>query len=289
MTRPFVKEIAGKSEGKTLVVTGGMDGDEYAGMEAAYRLIVEFKHRTFAGRMIVIPIVNLPGFAAECSWNPEDHRFPKHIYPGDPKGSSTEQLIHWLTTNHLHRADAWHDMHGGAITEGLHPFVWLHETGVPDVDRLAHRAMDSLPAERFVCERVSASSKAGQLARRGCAYVLAESGQRGERKEEDIERHLTWVRWTMGQLGMIDAPAARANKPTVAWDIAYERAPMDGCWRPILPMPERVSRGQVIGLCVRMDGGGEREVHASRDGMALWWKETMRIRKGEMLLAIGVR
>jgi len=47
-----VAEISGKKYGKTLLVTAGMDGDENSGIEAAYRLIEEFKDRNFYGNLI---------------------------------------------------------------------------------------------------------------------------------------------------------------------------------------------------------------------------------------------
>jgi len=282
-----VAEIEGNRPGKTLVVTGGMDGDEYAGMEAAYRLIETYREGNFAGRLIVIPIVNMSGFQGECSWNPEDMRFPKHIYPGDRNGSPTAKLVDWLVSNYVDRANVWHDMHAGSITEGLHPFVWLYQTGVVDIDAFAGQAIRSMPADLFVYERASAQTKAGQLARRGCAYILTESGERGRREETDVARHLVWVRQTMRQIGMIESePARRAGDPVVLHSVVYDRAPMDGLWRPV-PMTPTVRRGQVLGVSSRLDGTGTSEVRASSDGTPLWWKETMKMKRDELLIAIG--
>ena len=283
-----VAEIEGNRPGKTLLVTGGMDGDEYAGIEAAYRLIEASQDGNFAGRLIVIPIVNMRGFEAECSWNPEDMRFPKHLYPGEPNGTPTAKLVYWLTSTYAHRATVWHDMHAGSITEGLHPFVWAYQTGVPESDAFAQSAIRSMPADLFVFERASAQSKAGQLARRGCAYILTESGERGRQDEEAVARHLAWVQQTMRQIGMIEGAApARSGDPTVLHHVIYDRAPMDGLWRAALPMTPTVRRGQMLGTCVRIDGTGTREVRASSDGTPLWWKETMKIKKDELLIAIG--
>ena len=47
-------EITGVRPGKTLVVTGGMDGDEYAGIEAARALIDLYSDRQFAGVLATI-------------------------------------------------------------------------------------------------------------------------------------------------------------------------------------------------------------------------------------------
>jgi len=282
-----VAEFEGKRPGKTLLITGGMDGDEYTGMEASYRLVERYRDRNFAGRLIIIPIVNIPGFEGECSWNPMDMRFPKHIYPGNPAGMPTARLVSWLTQTHASRANLWHDMHAGSITEGLRPFVWLHETGKKDTDALMRLARERFDADLFVAERVSGASKAGALAKHGCGYILTESGQRGERDETCVARQVVWAESSMALLGMIDAPATSKRAPEVLTVVTYDRSALTGLWRPVLPVPKKLVRGQVIGTCLRLDGTGMRDVRASTSGTPLWWKETMKIQKDELVVAIG--
>src|SRR5690242_19972927 len=89
-----VFDIAGNQPGKTVLITAGVDGDEYAGIHAAYQLEENYRHGNFSGRLVIIPIVNVERFKQECSQNPLDGKLPKNIFPGSPDGSPSEQRIH---------------------------------------------------------------------------------------------------------------------------------------------------------------------------------------------------
>lgn len=116
-----VATINGNAEGPSLLITAGNDGDEYAGIAAAYRLIEEFSKLSFAGKLRIIPIVNIPGFENEMSKNPIDQKFPKYIYPGNPSGSASERLRFWIS-EFAESSDFWLDLHGGSLVESLVPF-----------------------------------------------------------------------------------------------------------------------------------------------------------------------
>lgn len=284
---PPFKELVGLRPGPTLLVTGGMDGDEYAGIEAALRLIERYKTHDFAGRLIVIPIANVLGFKAECSHNPRDGKFPKLIFPGHPLGSSSSRLIYWIS-QFAKRSDAWLDLHGGALTEKVQPFMWLFETGVKRTDELARKFIDNSGAELVVFEKVTTGSKTERLARVNCAYIMSESGGRGDNSETDVERHINRAKRLMTALSMIENDAAPSeHKAQLLRRVTYVRAPCDGIWK-IAPIDIlNLSKSAVIGRYMRLDGSLERELQAPISGRPLWRKETMAMRKGDIILALG--
>ena len=198
-----VAEIDGGHPGKTLLVTAGMDGDEYAGMEAAVKLAEHFQNEAFNGKLIIVPIVNWPGFEAHVSENPLDKKYPKEIFQGRTRGSATERLIHWLTTTFAIQSDAWHDLHGGAHDEHLNPFLWLFRTRVPDVDLLTEKLIQATSTKTILHERAGLFSKQQKLAKHGCWFVMAESGELGTTEDVDVDRHVTWVKETMSVLDML--------------------------------------------------------------------------------------
>ncbi|MDO8618158.1 MAG: succinylglutamate desuccinylase/aspartoacylase family protein [Candidatus Uhrbacteria bacterium] len=282
-----VADLRGNKPGKTLLITGGMDGDEYAGIEAAYQLAKKFQACDFAGRLVVIPIVNLPGFEAECSLNPLDHRYPKFVFPGRCDGSPTERLIHWLVTTYVQEADVWRDLHGGSLTERMTPFLWTFETGVASVDAFMKTLHATVPAEPVLFERAERSSKAARLARRGCVYVLAESGDRIPRAE-DVTRHREWVECLMGLLGMIKCSSRKlSSASTILRRVYYAEAPFDGLWYLEAMIPDRLNKGEPLGVCVRRDESGQHPIRSPASGRVLWWKETPSITRGDILCAIG--
>ena len=265
---PPVVDIKGNSSGKTLLVTAGMDGDEYAGIEAAYLLIDKYRSGTINGRLVVVPIVNLAGFEHKSSHNPTDGKFPKNIFPGRARGSASEQLVHWLVDTHVSGADAWLDLHGGALTESLTPFLWTYQTGVKSTDALTEQFYKASGAELVLLQKAGMCTKARALAKRKrpCAYILAESGERGERKQEDIERHVQWAEVLMRQLGML---------PTTE----HTRQPKES--------PEELpKKPQLVLHHIQYGYTRERMAHDSMRGTLLWHKEKSEC-KGDILYGIG--
>lgn len=283
-----VADMVGKLPGKTLVVTAGMDGDEYAGIAAAYEVIDRYADGNFAGRLVVIPMVNVPGFMAECSQNPIDGLFPKNLFPGRSNGSATERLVHWLKTTWFDGADCVFDCHGAAITEGLNPFLWLYRSGSLGADLIDAVAQRS-GAELIVQEQVGMGTKAHALAKHGCAYILAESGGAGKALAVDTSRHVRWIEATMAALGMIDAPEARENpqQPAVYRRVSYTVAPCDGIWSPEPFKGSIVESKQLLGTYETLRGTGKTPMYLRHGGMRLWWKETMAMRKGDVLCAVA--
>lgn len=271
--------------GLTFLITAGMDGDEYTGIEAAYELIEEFEQKNFAGRLIIIPIVNTTGFEGECSQCPLDGKYPKNIFPGSAKGSPSDRVVQWLHANYVSQADVWLDMHSGAITEGLKPFLWVFKTGN---DALTQKIVEYNVAQTIVVEEASWSSMQRQIGKHGCTYICAESGSRGGRLAEDVERHVDWAHSILELAQVSNYAQEYARKPAkIIKDISFLVAPFDGIWRPKFSEDGEYIEGSVVGTVCAMDGSHPRELRAPATGTGLWWKETMQMREGDVLLAIG--
>lgn len=281
-----VADMRGGAPGPTVVVTAGMDGDEYTGIEAAYRIIEEMRSAQFVGRLVVIPIINIPGFEHECSHCPIDGQFPKNFFPGNADGSATEKIIDWLVQKYLTGATLWIDLHSGAITEGLNPFVYLYETDSDRVDTLTQKLIEAAISPTILLQTASWGSKQARLAKMGCAYVLAESGARGNSSEGDVQRHITLIKDAMSAAGMIAARPAHGTTPLILHDVAYVHAPYNGLWRA-RPIGTSIHKGDEIGEWCRLDGSDKKMIYAPFTGTPLWWKETLSMRHGDVLLAIA--
>lgn len=283
-----IADLQGQKPGKTLLVTAGMDGDEYTGIASAYQLIEKYQSGNFAGRLIILPIVNLPGFEAECSRNPLDAKYPKTVFPGNKNGSATERLIDWLCTTYLQEADVWYDLHSGALSERLNPFLWTYKTGVSEIDAWMESFHFQSQADWIVYQPAPFLSKYRFLANKGCAYVMAESGERGYQKTEDVARHLEWIDAAMSSLGMIESSRLQTpSSPTIFREVSFVLAPCDGLWSPRERSQVNVESEEVLGSYRHLDEIATHELRAPSDGFPLWWKETMRMQKGEILCGLA--
>jgi len=278
----------GNGSGKTVLITAGLDGDEYAGIEAAYTLIELYSKQKFDGRLIILPIVNIPGFEAGISWNPIDQKYPKHIFPGKEKGSSTEKLMHWLSDNFVRDVDLWIDLHSGASTEMLEPFVWFWETKNKVINQKAFGCLKKIKSSRIVFQKEK-EAFTENIAKQKTAYVLLESGQLGQRNKKDIKQHVDWVKQILSSnviLGSGTTPESREKsvKKTVYTQVREFIASQNGIWSSAVHTT-RLQKNKLLGEIRSLDGKILQKVIAKENGIFLWRREAMTCQKGDSLYA----
>src|SRR5437764_3927843 len=121
--RPVIT-VTGQKAGPTLFINAGVHGGEYPAIEAVIRLGRTLDPSKISGTVILMPVLNLPSFRARTPFVcPIDNVNPNRVFPGDPNGTYSEQMVHALMNEFVANADAYIDMHGGDIPEALVPFV----------------------------------------------------------------------------------------------------------------------------------------------------------------------
>lgn len=279
-----IATLSGKTIGPSAVITAGLDGDEYASIEAAYRLIDRFTDGDFAGKLAIIPLVNAAGFADEVSFNPVDHRYPKTSIPGKTDGTPTERLMHHVVSRYVTGSALWIDLHGGALTEALSPFVWLHKTSTP-ADTETERLIRLLDAPAVLYDPTPLHFSRA-LARTGTRFMLTESGEYGSRDPKHVAYHLRWVETALTHLGMLRGEAPITHPKTYT-AITYVGSPASGIWRPEPFRGDAVGKGQLLGELRSFDMKRRVAVKSPTQGAILWRKTGMSATSDQTLLAIA--
>lgn len=289
-----VFDIVGKRPGKTVLVTAGMDGDEYASIEACYRLIDRVSVSGVAGRLIIIPIVNTPGFWSEQSPNPMDGTYPKFAGVGKINGSPTQRLVHWLVDSYAKKSDLWLDLHGGTRTETMANYLWAWETKVAEIDIFVKKFInDYTPRFGIFEQQMTPVGKAATLARMGCAYIQGEAGGSGLRREKDIHQHEMWITAALTQTGVITSnqsfrlKSSAKSSSTIYSKVDHIRCHNPGLWYPASTTIRVVRKGEMLGSVRPLDGKKLHTIYAPRAGQLLWIKDGLRALPTDGLIAIG--
>lgn len=119
--------VAKNGNGPTALLTGANHGDEYEGPIALMDLARQLEPGSLSGRVIMLPMMNQPAFAAAQRTSPIDDGNLNRLFPGRPDGSVTEKIADYVCRTLLPLADVVLDIHSGGKTLAFVPFCAAHE------------------------------------------------------------------------------------------------------------------------------------------------------------------
>jgi predicted deacylase len=276
-------------------VIAGVHGCEYAPMAAVRRWIRELQPAVLRGRVLAVPVLNLPGFRARAPFVvPEDGKNLNRCFPGDPSGTLAQRLAHAAFTQLIVGADAVVDAHAGDLAEELEPFA-LYDAGPADARA---RELATAYGLGYVIRQQAGPGKAvtgttsAAAAAIGVPAMIAEAGGCGLIESAAVELHMRGLYRVLDLLGMARGGAFWEDDRRPAYLERFEWLHGDtaGWWEPQVRAGQRVTEGQVLGSVSSIDG--ERvlqEVHAPADGIVLFLTNSPAVAEGGLLLGLGAR
>ena len=99
------------SKGPAVFFDAGVHGDEYEGQIAIARLARTLDPQSVRGKIILMPAIDLPAALAGRRMCPIDGRDFNRCMPGDPRGSFSYMLAHFMDSVILPHVDVSVDLH----------------------------------------------------------------------------------------------------------------------------------------------------------------------------------
>jgi len=103
--------IRGNKDGPVLLLTGGVHGDEFEGPQTIMNLFHEIEPEKLSGSLVGLVIANEPAYEDANRCNSIDGKNLARVFPGDPKGSVTEQIAYWMGERLISKAEYYIDFH----------------------------------------------------------------------------------------------------------------------------------------------------------------------------------
>ena len=101
--------VIANGRGPTVIIEGGNHGDEYEGPITIGELIRDLDPDEVQGRLILMPANNVHAVRAGRRTSPVDGLNFNRSFPGDPRGSITEQIAAYVVDHYGRVSLGWRD------------------------------------------------------------------------------------------------------------------------------------------------------------------------------------
>jgi hypothetical protein len=280
--------VHGSLSGPRVAATAGIHGAEYVSIAALREVALGLDPAAVRGSLVAVLTANPAAFAARSIYvNPIDGLNLNRQFPGDPAGSPTQRLAHWLTTNVIAGSDAFVDMHCGDLNEALVSFTGIEDTGDAAVDARSRELAEAYGL-RYLLIGPSPGTTTTAAAALRIPAVLGEVGGQGRWPAEDVALHAAGFRRVLQAMGVVeDAPTDPRHRTEVLPTEAWMRATTTGYWHPAVGVGDRVARGTVVGEVQDAFGTVLERPEATIDGVVIFLVSSLAMNAGDPLLALA--
>jgi len=173
--------VIANGTGPTALLTGANHGDEYEGPIALQELAIILQPDQITGRVIILPMMNHPAFAAGTRCSPIDGANMNRSFPGRADGTLTQKLCHYIATTLVPQADIVLDFHSGGRTLDFLPFAAAHilEDKAQEAACMAAMQAFNAPYSVRMLEIDAAGMFDTEVERQGKTFVTKELGGAG--------------------------------------------------------------------------------------------------------------
>lgn len=283
-------------EGPTTLLMSGNHGDEYEAQIALTKLCRELGPSDIRGRLIIMTMANFPAAQAGTRTSPIDGGNLNRTFPGDPLGTPTQMIAHYIEEELLPLCDYFFDFHSGGSSL-YYPATLLRGMGhsPQERDKLIElqSAFDAPYAWVFTSgggRTTTARTAMGGAGRKGVITLMAELGGGGSVTPKILamtERGIKRLLHSAGMLPSYQPDAANGTRELTITDsvIAYD----NGLFEPYCELEDEIEEGDAAGA-IHFPEEPWREpkiLHFQHSGMVLCKRVPGIVERGDCLLQVG--
>jgi predicted deacylase len=205
------------------------------------------------GRLILLPAVNAPAAEAGRRTSPVDGLNFNRVFPGNPRGTMTEQIAAFLADELFPRADAFIDLHSGGSSLDILPSAAVEPAADPE-----HYRRNIAAARAFGAPVTTVISNLGDPRTATAAAVAAglvamgtEMGGGGRVSPGALALCRQGLGRVLAHLGVLEAPEGPPPAPGRLLELpgtrAFVHATADGVFEPVGAPGDPVHAGEPAG------------------------------------------
>ena len=285
---PIIIERA-KEPGPTILITGGIHGDEINGVEIVRQIVAKGYNKPEKGMVICIPVVNIFGFLSQTRQFP-DGRDLNRVFPGTKRGSLASIFAYHLMKEIVPLADYCLDFHTGGANRFNAAQVRINEG-----DQESLELAKIFGAPFIMKSKRREKSYRDSAIKLGKKVLLYEGG-----KSLDIDKSITRVGVRgalnlMHHLGIRDftkelkkKSKVKAADPIIVEKSKWIRATYSGMFRSNAVLGKLYKKGDKIGSISDPFGYFERTVKAPVMGYIFCINHAPIVNKGDAIIHMSM-
>ena len=270
-------------EGPTLLLMGGLHGDEINGVEIVRRIIAGGHNRPLRGTTICIPILNIYGFL-HFSREVPDGKDINRAFPGSRTGSLASQIAYHLRQEIIPQIDVGIDFHTGGAQINNFPQIRAQ------LDISDNLVLATAFATRFVLNaNLREKSFRREAHRAGKPILVYEAGESLRLRKNAIDEGVHGAMRVMKHLGMVDEAPAPVYETIFMQKSSWIRSRHAGIYHSIIHVGSEVTKGMIIGLITGPFGDFEVKVKSRYNGYVIAVNNNPVVNRGDALIHIGLK
>jgi N-alpha-acetyl-L-2,4-diaminobutyrate deacetylase len=243
-------------DGPSVLVLGGVHGDEPEGQVAALNLARTLRPEEVSGRVTIVPCLSLEASRASTRLWPSGANLNRS-FPGSPDGPPDEQLAHFLSTELFPRAEVVVDIHSGGRTGLCLPWSEMHWVDDREQRRRMVEGMLAWNTD-WCCVYIDIAGSGllvGEAERQGKTVISTELGGGGHVTAAihrlaasglaNVLRHTGVLSGEVETRASLGLPGQRLLMATELDN--YLLAPESGLFETLVDLGEEVRAGQTVG------------------------------------------
>ena len=242
--------------GPVILLMGGNHGDEFEGQIALSELARSVDPGDISGQLIILPMANYPAAKVGLRTSPIDNGNLNRSFPGNPLGTPTEMIAHYIESELLTRSNYLLDIHSGGSSLLYRPTVMM--TRSSDAAQ-QNRNLKLLSCFGFpvglLFERTGSESYSSSAAhRQNVTSITAEVGGAGTVDPNALLQLKTGIERYLAHLGVVSSAAGTSKADTDATRLYqipseeyYVYSRHEGLFEPAVAIGDEVTKGQLAG------------------------------------------
>ncbi|CAM1372201.1 Succinylglutamate desuccinylase [Tenacibaculum litoreum] len=272
----------GDQLGPTILLQGGLHGDEVNSVELVRRMLIDKSYKIHRGCVIVVPLLNVFGF---LNMSRDMHgKDVNRSFPGSKTGSLASRMAYYLMKEITNNVDFAIDFHTGG--EQRNNFPQIRYT--PEDDRALQLA-NIFNAPFMFGSKLIPKSFRNQCYKNNIPVIVYEGGESLRLEEKAIQQGINGTLRILKHFKMVKESIEIPKNPTSIHINKHKwvRAKVAGLFTPIVHNGEKIKKGQILGHIMDTYGETNFSVKSPYDGYIIAKNNFPIINMGDALFHLG--